>query len=68
LRVNVNEQRPEGLRRAKKKLQDRKSEITMQGRTNMTRDQKKAETESLNKRLEHYENTIIKGKPGPKKK
>ena len=69
LRINLNEQRPEGLRKAKKKLQDRKAEINTQGRVaNMTREQRKDETKRLNEQIDHYENTITKRKPGPKPK
>ena len=69
LRINLNEQRPEGLRKAKKKLQDRKAEINTQGRVaNMTREQRKDETKRLNEQIDNYENTITKRKPGPKSK
>jgi len=67
-RSNLNEQRPKGLRKAIKKLQDRKSELNTEGRVNMPRDQKKEATKDLNKQIEHYESVIIKRKPGPKVK
>jgi len=65
-RSNLNEQRPQGLRKAKKALQDRKSEITTRGKTDLTRDQKKEETKRLNTLIEQYENVITKRKTGPK--
>jgi len=67
-RSNHNEQRPQGLRKAKKALQDRKSEITSRGKTDLTRDQKKEETKRLNTLIEQYENVITKRKTGPKVK
>ena len=66
LRSNLNDQRPEGLRKAKKTLQDRKSDITTRGKTDMNREQKKEETKRLNTLIEQYENVITKRKPGPK--
>ena len=66
LRLNINQQRPEGLRKAKKTLQDRKAELTTRGPVNMGRDQKKEEIRRLNTEIEHYENVITKGKTGPK--
>jgi hypothetical protein len=67
-RSNLNEQRPEGLRKANKALQDRKSDITTRGRTDLTREQKKEETKRLNTLIEQYENVITKRKTGPKVK
>jgi len=66
LRLNINQQRPEGLRKAKKTLQDRKAELTTRGPVNMGRDKKKEEIRRLNTEIEHYENVITKGKTGPK--
>ena len=62
LRLNLNEQRPKGLRQGLKKLQDRKSEINTRGITEFNREQKKAENRILNSQIEHYENVIIKRK------
>ena len=66
LRSNLNEQRPKGLRKALKKLQDRKAELTTRGPVNMGRDQKKDEIDRLNKEIKIYENVITKEKTGPK--
>ena len=68
LRLNINEQRPKGLRQAVKKLQDRRSEISTRGPIGINRDQKKEEFKRLNEQLEDYENVIIKRKTGPKVK
>ena len=68
LRLNINQQRPEGLRKAKKTLQDRKAELTTRGPVNMGRDQKKEEIRRLNTEIEHYENVLTKRKTGPKVK
>jgi hypothetical protein len=68
LRSNLNDQRPEGLRKAKKTLQDRKSDITTRGKTDMNREQKKEETRRLNTLIEQYEDVITKRKTGPKVK
>ena len=68
LQTDVNTQRPEGLRKALKKLQDRKSEITTRGPIGIGRDQKKEETKRLNTQIEHFENVITKRKTGPKVK
>ena len=67
-RSNLNEQRPEGLRKAKKALQDKKSDLTTRGKTDLTREQKKEETKRLNTLIEQYENVITKRKTGPKVK
>ena len=64
-RSNLNEQRPEGLRKGLKKLQDRRSELVTRARA-MNRDQKKAESKELNATIQHYEDVIDKKKPGPK--
>ena len=64
-RSNLNEQRPEGLRKAKKALQDRRSELVTRSK-NMNREQKKAEFKELNTAEQHYNNVILKQKPGPK--
>ena len=66
-RSNLNEQRPKGLRDAKKALQDRRSElVTVTRSKNMNREQKKAEFKYLDKAEQHYDNVIDKRKPGPK--
>ena len=65
-RSNLNEQRPEGLREAKKKIQDRKAEINTRGPMQMTREQKKEENKRLNSLIQQYEDVIDKRKPGPK--
>jgi hypothetical protein len=62
---NLNEQRPKGLRDAKKALQDRRSELVTRSK-NMNREQKKAEFKELNTTIQHYDNVIDKKKPGPK--
>ena len=67
-RSNLNEQRHEGLRKAKKALQDKKSDITTRGKTDLNREQKKEETKRLNTLIEQYENVITKRKTGPKVK
>ena len=64
-RSNLNEQRPKGLRDAKKALQDRRSELVTRSK-NMNREQKKAEFKELNTTIQHYDNVIDKKKPGPK--
>ena len=64
-RSNLNEQRPKGLRDAKKALQDRRSELVTRSK-NMNREQKKAEFKELNTAEQHYNNVILKQKPGPK--
>ena len=64
-RSNLNEQRPEGLRKGLKKLQDRRSELVTRARA-MNRDQKKAEFKELNATIQDYEDVIDKKKPGPK--
>ena len=64
-RSNLNEQRPEGLRKAKKALMDRRSELVTRSK-NMNREQKKAEFIELNTTEQHYDNVINKKKPGPK--
>ncbi len=66
-RSNLNEQRPEGLRKAKKALMDRRSELVTRSK-NMNREQKKAEFKELDKKEQHYDNVIDKKKPGPKVK
>ena len=64
-RSNLNEQRPKGLRDAKKALQDRRSELITRSK-NMNRDQKKAEFKELNATIQDYEDVIDKKKTGPK--
>ena len=64
-RSNLNEQRPEGLRKAKKALMDRRSELVTRSK-NMNREQKKAEFIELNTAEQHYDNVINNKKPGPK--
>jgi hypothetical protein len=58
-RSNLNEQRPEGLRKGLKKLQDRRSELVTRARA-MNRVQKKAEFKELNATIQHYEDVIDK--------
>ena len=64
-RKNINEQRPEGLRRKIKQLQDKKSDLITR-QQGLTRDTKKEELKKVNQELQHYENIIMKRKPGPK--
>ena len=64
-RSNLNEQRPEGLRKAKKALMDRRSELVTRTK-NMNREQKKAEFKEINATIQHYVDVIDKKKPGPK--
>ena len=66
-RKNINEQRPEGLRRKIKQLQDKKSDLITR-QQGLTRDTKKEELKKVNQELQHYENIIMKRKPGPKVK
>ena len=66
-RSNINEQRPKGLRDAKKALQDRRSDLVTRSK-NMNREQKKAEFIELNTAEQHYDNVINNKKPGPKVK
>ena len=66
-RKNINEQRPEGLRKKIKQLQDKKSDLITR-QQGLTRDVKKQELKKVNQELQHYENIIMKRKPGPKVK
>ncbi len=67
-RSNINEQRPKGLRQKLKDLQTKRSELTTRGPVNLSRDEKKEQVKKLTGEIEHYENVIIKQKPGPKVK
>ncbi len=66
-RSNFNEQRLEGLRKAKKALQDRRSELINRA-PKMNRILKTDELRKININESHYDNVILKQKPGPKVK
>ena len=65
LHAYVNEQFPEGLRHAVKKLQDRRSELVNRS-PNMDRVLKVEELRKINQTEDHYKNITTKQKPGPK--
>lgn len=66
-RSNINEQRPAGLRKQIKGLQDRRSELVSRAR-GMDREQKKEELRQINIKEDQYKDVIIEKKRGPKVK
>ena len=62
-KTSINERIPVSLRSNIKKLQDRKSELKTRPKGDV-----KEELSKINEKLGHYENILIKQKPGPKKK
>ena len=65
LRLNINQQRPEGLRKAVKKLQDRRSELVNRA-PNMDRKLKTEEWRKININEDQYKDVIIEERRGPK--
>ena len=65
--ANINEQRPEGLRKQLKKIQDRKSDLVNRNKK-MDREQKKEELRLIDEKEQHYQNVIKQHKRGPKVK
>ena len=64
-RANINEQRPAGLRKQIKGLQDRRSEL-VSGARGMNREQKKEELRQINIKEDQYRDVIMPEKRGPK--
>jgi hypothetical protein len=65
--ANINEQRPEGLRKQLKKIQDRKSDLVNRNKKT-DREQKKEELRLIDEKEQHYQNVIKQHKCGPKVK
>jgi hypothetical protein len=66
-RANINEQRPKGLRKELKILQDRRSDLVNRNKK-MDREQKKEELRLIDEKEQHYQNVIKQHKRGPKVK
>ncbi len=64
-RPNINEQRPAGLRKQIKGLQDKRSELVSRAR-GMDREQKKEELRQVNIKEDQYKDGIIEKKRGPR--